>query len=134
MYVCVSYMGRWLCVVPCRCVSLALALEDVLWTGSKNVVNELQVVSPHLCEWEGRTFLVQTGALFLAKHNYLINLLRSKPSQFGREARSEGRGGEGRGRRGGREGSGEESSPAQPGNEANGREGGEKKGPEEGAA
>lgn len=59
---------------------MALALEDVLWTGSNNVVNELQVVPSHLCEWEGRTILVRTGSLFLVKHNYLINLLGSKQS------------------------------------------------------
>ena len=80
MYIRVSYVGRWLYVVPCRGVSLALALKDVLWTGSKNIVDELQVVLPHLCEWEGRTILVQTGALFLAKHNNFISLLCSKQS------------------------------------------------------
>ena len=44
---------RGLCVVPCGGVGLALALKDVLWSGSKNVVNELQVVSPHLFEVGG---------------------------------------------------------------------------------
>lgn len=44
---------RGFCVIPCGGVSLALALEDVLWSGSKNVVNKLQVVPPHLFEVGG---------------------------------------------------------------------------------
>ena len=47
---------RGLCVVPCGGVGQALALKDVLWSGSKNVVNELQVVPPHLFEVGGENY------------------------------------------------------------------------------